>query len=845
VLSNFFISSFTGRNLNRNEKGNFIALASAITGFILIALCLFAFNYSRALGSFQEHKTAVEAASLAAAQDLSRIVIDDPNYGFIALSDYPPIGKATLAGDGEPLPVLGINTILATARLDTIIANEIGDETLKTLARHDTQNARTAANRLCNVLLQAMQESLSEQSEPKDLDGNPVRVYSHAKEVYLANLAKLSYGKPVIKSFKLSLGWLNNGSNTITNIPEPQSKALLSNDQQIDNKYKAFISIPAGNEEFTFAGLSRQAALVDAGRFMQFDQSKVCSITKLEAEHTFTNDAQIIRSIACAQPGANEDLGPVGQLNISFPGGTVPGIESIRDLFTNDQLSNNKMDIYTPKNGDWPSEVPNSHLVPTVIPSISTSPTVSEAFGAGFYHWLKSNRTKPDIEKINQLIDTRFTALGGPGSDTSVFNFDLLPRAYARYSSASSSESLTYVLAGHSRGAFDHRRDQYLNNTIDAVKAFWRMTELRDIGPDMPSNSLAGVLTRNGFKSVDRSLNLTPDILKRYWKDIAKSSEAAKATKDAAARAMNDVIQPAINNLQSQDFLSFYERNQLNEWNTKLRKAQNAITNANYVLAQSEYIANNQLKLSQRGLSHPDSHNWKLGKVLLRPHTQEAQYNDLINGRPTPSGDRPRETDWTDRPSEFYYYDYNQAMSNAPIDIPAINKQRVNHIAIDLEGNVNIAVTEESPWTKTPVSESQYLGICPKAMITGDDVPITWTATMRDESAHIGKTKGGKHAGQPPAGYPQNYCQKMQYGGDISNNSSLSIILGKIANKGRILARQPRNTLICGGLAFEFQMRAPLIFNCGEISTQEQLGEKVKTDILDKDLAPTPPNDLL
>lgn len=85
----------------------------------------------------------------------------------------------------------------------------------------------------------------------------------------------------------------------------------------------------------------------------------------------------------------------------------------------------------------------------------------------------------------------------------------------------------------------------------------------------------------------------------------------------------------------------------------------------------------------------------------------------------------------------------------------------------------------------------------------------------------------------------------MQYGGDISNNSSLSIILGKIANKGRILARQPRNTLICGGLAFEFQMRAPLIFNCGEISTQEQLGEKVKTDILDKDLAPTPPNDLL
>ncbi len=66
---------------------------------ILIAILLFALGYTRLVGSSQEQRTAIEAASLAAAKEISRIVVNDPNFGYISLSDAAPVGKATAAGD--------------------------------------------------------------------------------------------------------------------------------------------------------------------------------------------------------------------------------------------------------------------------------------------------------------------------------------------------------------------------------------------------------------------------------------------------------------------------------------------------------------------------------------------------------------------------------------------------------------------------------------------------------------------------------------------------------------------------------------------------------------------------
>ena len=79
-------------------RGNTLVLIVAVMA-ILIAILLFALGYTRLVGSNQEQKTAIEAASLAAAKEISRIVINDPNFGFISLSDAAPVGKSTAAGD--------------------------------------------------------------------------------------------------------------------------------------------------------------------------------------------------------------------------------------------------------------------------------------------------------------------------------------------------------------------------------------------------------------------------------------------------------------------------------------------------------------------------------------------------------------------------------------------------------------------------------------------------------------------------------------------------------------------------------------------------------------------------
>ncbi|HEY9784259.1 MAG TPA: pilus assembly protein TadG-related protein, partial [Candidatus Obscuribacterales bacterium] len=70
----------------RRPRGNMIVMITALTAGVVIALLFFALAYTRMLGGNQEQRTAIEAAALAAAKDLSRIVIEDPNFGWIGLS---------------------------------------------------------------------------------------------------------------------------------------------------------------------------------------------------------------------------------------------------------------------------------------------------------------------------------------------------------------------------------------------------------------------------------------------------------------------------------------------------------------------------------------------------------------------------------------------------------------------------------------------------------------------------------------------------------------------------------------------------------------------------------------
>ncbi|HMO22781.1 MAG TPA: hypothetical protein PKC98_17610, partial [Candidatus Melainabacteria bacterium] len=83
---------------SRKPGGNMLVLIAAFS-FIVSALALFGLGYLRMLGSSSEQKTAIEAAALAAAREVSNIVIDTPEFGFVGVSDSAPTGSVTQAGD--------------------------------------------------------------------------------------------------------------------------------------------------------------------------------------------------------------------------------------------------------------------------------------------------------------------------------------------------------------------------------------------------------------------------------------------------------------------------------------------------------------------------------------------------------------------------------------------------------------------------------------------------------------------------------------------------------------------------------------------------------------------------
>lgn len=191
----------------RRSKG------SALTLIIIICMAAFASSLVAAAPVVkficlkQRLQLACEAGSLAAANSLSSVVINDPDYGYIGLSDFAPSSTKLLGADGKPLPVTGINTIINTARTGMIIASKLNNQEMLRLARLDAKRAAAASQRLTKVLKVALEEkpASASQIEPGllirtdssangaaslilDKDGKPVRPLTAAKIAFLKNL---------------------------------------------------------------------------------------------------------------------------------------------------------------------------------------------------------------------------------------------------------------------------------------------------------------------------------------------------------------------------------------------------------------------------------------------------------------------------------------------------------------------------------------------------------------------------------------------------------------------------------------------------------------------------------
>lgn len=251
-------------NNKRNSHGSMIVLVM-VTLIAMLVIAFVVLNYSQLFATHKEAQTAIDAASLAAAKDMSHIVIDEKDgcyFGVVGLVDDAPRKK-------DNRPVLSINTLMATVRLDAIIANKLGNSTMLVLAANDLQNVQADCLRLRKKIVQALKDKSF-----SDKDGNKINILDDANNTFDTNSMRLGTGKRS-GNLVLSVGQYASPQGT-TNIPVPTPQNLAQVDQSTSagaggkTFYKPMVNVPMtfsangsqGTFNFKFLPIGNDISLV-------------------------------------------------------------------------------------------------------------------------------------------------------------------------------------------------------------------------------------------------------------------------------------------------------------------------------------------------------------------------------------------------------------------------------------------------------------------------------------------------------------------------------------------------------------------------------------------------------
>jgi hypothetical protein len=495
-----------------------LVFGTAITIAIVAALAFFSLSYVRLLGSSSEQRTAIEAAALAAARDLSMIAVNTDEYGWVSLSDSAPNGSLTVAPDQYYVPVRSINTILGTIRLDLIIASELNDPNLKTIIKADLVKAKAAQALLATELT----KSLVKGYKAKGLDGKNINVYGDAQTAYTSNQVRMTGSSNYIKnSLKLSLGGINNGGVTNTPLPIPHSKADVPSNKQLKNFYLSYTDIPTGGESFVFAGIGDSIKLVDPKQWTATVAGlpyQVATIVKAEADQ-HVDDTQNpkgydIHAIACAQPANVVDPKPnPGALTFSFPDGTPPEMIGPGTMLTNAEINQkDNCSCLTSVNGDYPIGKTATRMDKLTWP-YACDESSGNVFRKALTDWWRRAGTKLDINSAVGMLDASKIKFWRPAppdlvdwkteavlGDTDIYNLGPIPRGYIHiYRIDKNSGAISYIHDGLTPTNYSVSSEgQIYSEDIDAIEksTIGKLT----VGPfTFPTGKKAGGLSDNNF----------------------------------------------------------------------------------------------------------------------------------------------------------------------------------------------------------------------------------------------------------------------------------------------------------------------------------------------------------
>ncbi|MFN8554778.1 MAG: hypothetical protein U0103_25175 [Candidatus Obscuribacterales bacterium] len=416
---------------SRSQSGSMLALVVAVFLGIVLVFAMFGLSYVRLLGSHHEQVTSIQAAALAAANDLSRIVIEDDAIGFVCLSDYPPTGKGTLAQDGYFLPVRGINTLLATARLDLIIADLLQDPIMQKCAERDYAQVNVVKDKLVDELRMSIRPG----GRGKDIDGALVEPLKDAIEAYNSNQIRMNGGKSILVpgSMVLTLGCIED-LTTSTPIPKPTRYANLdSPDKQEGGCYKAYVNCRYKDKDFVFAAMSNATCLVESKDFKEnlsdlpyFIPSIVRCDAVQEVEYSGLRgavDQTRLRATASAEPGVVSDrpLFP-GALMLTFPNGSIHGLTTLASLLTNPRLAKGPADRTQQSILD---DSPPDQLIKVSLPLINFArPPMGQLQRIAVYDWIRRGGCSINLESLFAAFDLPLSVDGEAHADMLRFNSD-------------------------------------------------------------------------------------------------------------------------------------------------------------------------------------------------------------------------------------------------------------------------------------------------------------------------------------------------------------------------------------------------------------------------------------
>lgn len=356
---------------------------------------------------------ALDEAALAAARAMSEIVVNTPECGFVSLSDKPSDGKGTECGDRFASPVRGINTLIATARLDLIIADKLDQSLMEQFAEKDLDNVLASKQKLIEVIENSMQPGVS----ANDKDGRPVSVYKSAVDAYHKYARAGRVDKKL--TLRLSLGSLENGLPTIIPIPEPEFFAAVEPSMVAGKFYKSYVNIPYDGRNFVFGGIGAHVHVVDHNNWRaKIDNLpyQIPTIVKVALIKSSVDGAEQEVLVACAEP-ASQMVASVepGALTISFPDGPVPEIKCPADCYLNEKLNSRRadaMDLLTADGGDYPTDsgsVMKSLEWP--LTGSRTEVSTADVWRQALYDWI---RAAGPTANINSVVGMQKVLLDAP-----------------------------------------------------------------------------------------------------------------------------------------------------------------------------------------------------------------------------------------------------------------------------------------------------------------------------------------------------------------------------------------------------------------------------------------------